>query len=484
MAKVLLIYPYMRTITPLFPYSLLPIAGKLLQEGHEVRILDAQVEELCDVDPAGFDVVGISTLSGYQIAGALEAADYVRARAPRATLVWGGVHPSIAPEQTVMNPRVDVVVRGEGELTLLALLDALDSGRSLEQVNGLTLLVDGEVLHTPDAPFLDMDSLPFSDYSLIKIERYHHYTGSPSWVFYESSRGCPNNCGFCYNLTVHKRKWRQKSVPRVLDELAYIKDTLGPDSIFPIDDNFSVSKRRVEAIAAGMTDRDLVFDWPMNSRFDYAQSYDDDFLATLKRSGCTHISFGGESGSARMLDKMCKGITPDMMRGTAALLRRNDIETGVMFMAGFPGELDEDLTATLDLIDELVEIYPKLEPRITIYTPFPGTTLYGEAIAGGFRDPGSLEGWSRFGYGLVENCAWLDRPRRGVLRTIALLSMFDFTARRHKSSRLFSDRPALAIVHRIYSADARWRWRHRFFRMAPEWRLLDLVLKRMKLWHR
>ena len=185
-----------------------------------------------------------------------------------------------------------------------------------------------------------------------------------------------------------------------------------------------------------------------------------------------------------MLDRMCKGITPEMMRATASLLRRNDIETGVMFMAGFPGELDEDRTATLDLIDELVEIYPQLEPRITVYAPFPGTALYGEAIAGGFRDPGSLEGWSRFGYGLVENCPWLDRRRRGALRTVALISVFDFTAVRHKSKRLFPDRPALSIVHRLYSADARWRWRHRFFRLAPEWRLLDVVLKRLKLWHR
>jgi radical SAM superfamily enzyme YgiQ (UPF0313 family) len=484
MAKVLLIYPYMRVITPLFPYSLLPIAGKLREAGHEVRVLDAQVEELRDVDPAAFDVVGISTLSGYQIAGALKAAAYVRERAPGATLVWGGVHPSLAPAQTVMDPLVDVVVRGEGELTLLALLQALDAGRSLQEVSGLTLLLDGEVLHTPDTPFLDMDSLPFSDYSLIKTERYPHYAGSPSWVYYESSRGCPNNCGFCYNLTMHKRKWRSKSVSRVLDELAYIKDTLGPDSIFPIDDNFSVNKQRVELIASGMAERGLVLAWPMNSRFDYAASYDDEFLQTLRRSGCTQISFGGESGSARMLDKMCKGITPEMMRRTAVLLKRNEVESGVMFMAGFPGERDEDLRATLDLIDELVDIYPLLEPRITIYTPFPGTALYGEAIAGGFRDPGSLAGWSRFGYGLADNCAWLDRRHRDMLRTIALLSVFDFTARRTKSRRLFSDRKALSLVHRLYSADARWRWRHRFFRLAPEWRLLDLALKRLKLWHR
>jgi len=484
MSDVLLIYPHMRMLSPLFPYSTLPLAAVLLEAGHEVTILDAQVQDLSEVDPRGFDVVGISTLTGYQIAGALKAAARVRERAPDALLVWGGVHPSLTPEETVRHPLVDVVVRGEGERTLLNLVAAHEKGAPLSEVTGLTMLEDGEVIHTGDTPMIDLDELPFLPYHLIRKERYPHYTGDPSWMFYETSRGCPHNCGFCYNQTVQKRKWRSKSVPRILDELEHILDTMGTDSVMPIDDNFCVSRRRVEEIAGGMIERGRVFDWPINSRFDYAVDYDDEFLGLLKRAGVTHISFGGESGSERVLEKICKGITPDMMRRSVKKIRDNGLECAVMFMAGFPSETDEDLDETMDLIDELVGIDPELQPRITIFTPFPSTAMYEDAIAHGFTEPGSLEAWSRYGYGIVDNCPWLDSSHKRKLRTIALVSVFDFKAPRIKSSRLFNNRKFIALAHRAFSASARVRWRHRFFRFAFEFRALDVVLKSLRLWHR
>ena len=484
MADILLIYPHMRMLSPLFPYSLLPLAAVLLEAGHQATILDAQVQDLSQVDPGGFDVVGISTLTGYQIAGALKAAAYVRERAPGALIVWGGVHPSLTPAETASHPLVDIVVRGEGERTLLNLVTALDSGLPVRQVSGLTLLEEGAVVHTGDTPFIDLDELPLLPYHLIKPELYPHFTGDPSWMFYETSRGCPHNCGFCYNQTVQKRKWRSKSVPRVLDELEYILDTMGPDSVMPIDDNFSVSKRRVAEIASGMIERGRVFEWSINSRFDYAVDYDDDFLALLKHAGVTNISFGGESGSEQILDKICKGITPDMMRKSVRNIKGSGIECAVMFMAGFPQETDEDLNATMDLIDELVTIDPELQPRITIFTPFPSTTMYEEARAYGFKEPASLEEWSRYGYGVVNNCPWLDAGHKRLLRTIALVSVFDFKAPRRKSDRLFKGRRFMSLAHRAFSASARFRWKRRSFHFAPEFRMLDMLLKWLRLWHR
>lgn len=484
MAKVLLIYPHMRMLSPLFPYSLLPLAGSLLEVGHEVKILDAQVQDLSEFDPSGFDVIGISTLTGYQIEGALRAAEYVRSSAPAALLVWGGVHPSLTPAETIRHPLVDAVVRGEGERTLLNLVEAYEKGFPLRDVAGLTLLEDGEVFDTGDTEFIDLDELPYLPYHLIKKERYPHFKGDPSWVFYETSRGCPNNCAFCYNQTVQKRTWRCKSVSRVLDELEYILDTLGVDSVWPIDDNFSVSKKRVTEIARGMIERGRVFEWPLNSRFDYAVGYDAEFLGLLKRAGVTTISFGGESGSQSMLDAMCKGITPDMMRQSVRTLQENRIKCGVMFMAGFPGETDDDLNATLDLIDELMVIDPELEPRITIFTPFPSTEMYRDALDNGFREPGSLEAWSKFGYGIVDNCPWLDTRHKRVLRTIALVSVFDLKTPGIKSGRLLKGRRFMSLAHRLLSVSARFRWKHRFFGFAPEFRLLDLVLKSLRLWHR
>lgn len=480
MANVLLIYPDWRVVTPLFPYSLLPIAGVLLEAGHQVRVLDARVEELSTVDPETFDIVGITSISGYQVAGGLAAARYVRKRVPAVPIVWGGVHASSAPEETIRHPLVDIVVRGEGERTFLNLIDALDKNTSLHEVTGLTFIEDGEVVSTEDTPFIDLDETPFLPYHLVNMELYPHFARKPSRAFYESSRGCPNNCGFCYNRAMHKRKWRPKSATRVLDELEYISDLLKPDFICQMDDNFSVSKKRVQEIASGMIERGIRCEWPMYSRFDHAVNYDSEFLKTLKESGCTSMSFGGESGSQRILDWMCKGITPDQMRETAALLKKYDIGCGVMFMAGFPDETDDEFRATLDLIDELVAIYPKLEPKLTIYTPFPGTALYQDAIEHGFKEPGSLEAWGNYRYGVVDNSPWLKGRRRSTLRTACFLSVTDFTARGLKSTR-FKDKKLWYLAHRVLGVSARFRWKHKFFRFGYEFRLLDLVLKKMRL---
>lgn len=484
MARVLLVYPRMKTLAPRFPYSVLPIAGALIEAGHLVNILDAQVEDLSDVDPKEFDIVGISTYSGPQIGSAIETAAFVRQRAPDTLLVWGGVHPTITPHQTIMHPLVDVVVKGEGEQTLLNIIEAVESSTSLRNVPGLTFIDNGELVDTGNAEFIDLDSLPFLPYQLIKPDRYVHFKEKPSRVYFESSRGCPHNCGFCYNEAVHRRKWRYKSVSRVLDELEYIIDTLGVDEIWPSDDNFAVSKARVVEIARGKVERGLGFKWVMSSRFDYSARYDNEFLQLLKESGCDWLTFGGESGSQKILDMICKGISPEKMRETTKLLKASGIICGVNFMAGFPIETTDDLQLTFNLIDELVSIDPELEPGITIYTPYPGTPLYPEALSRGFKEPCSLEDWGKCSFGVVDNLPWLDRRRRNLVRTVGLLSSFGFTAPRYRRPRVLEGKKFLSLVYHFLSLSARFRWKHRFFSPAPEWRFLDWALKMFGFWER
>lgn len=484
MANVLLIYPAMRVLAARFPYSVLPIAGALLEAGHRVKILDEQVEDPSTVDPGSFDVVGISTYSGPQITGALKAAARVRERAPGKLIVWGGVHPTITPHQTIRHPLVDIVVRGEGEKTLLNIMQAIDGDRSLEEVPGLTLMRDGQIVDTPDVEFIDLDSLPFLPYHLIKPERYIHFREKPTRVYFESSRGCPHDCAFCYNESVHRRRWRAKSVSRVLNELEYIIEYLGPDEIWPSDDNFSVDRKRVEEISRGKIERGLDFKWILSSRFDYAQKYDREFLELLKESGCDWLSFGGESGSQRILDMICKGITPEKMLSTVKHMKEFGLVCGVNFIAGFPGESQEELESTFDLIDRLVDIDKRLESGITIYSPFPETALYAKAVSGGFRDPGSLEKWGHFKFGVVDNLPWLDRRRRSLIRTVGLMASFDFTATRYRRRRILKGKLLKSLAYRIYNASARFRWRRRFFRPAPEWWLLDIALKYLGFWER
>ena len=484
MARILLVYPRMKVLAPRFPYSVLPIAGTLLEAGHLVTVLDTQVEELSDVDPKEFDMVGISTYSGPQITSAIETAAFVRQRAPNVLLVWGGVHPTITARQTALHPLVDVVVKGEGEQTLLNVIEAVENKTSLRNIPGLTFIDDGELVDTGIAEFIDLDSLPFLPYQLIKPDRYVHFKEKPSRAYFESSRGCPHNCGFCYNEAVHRRKWRSKSVSRVLDELEYMINTLGVDEIWPSDDNFAVSRARVAEIARGKIERGLGFKWVMSSRFDYAVRYDAEFLHLLRESGCYMLSFGGESASQRILDMICKGISPEKMRQATRLLRANELICGVNYMAGFPTETAEELRQTFDLIDELVSIDPALKPGVSIYTPFPGTPLYPEALSHGFKEPISLEKWGKFKYSVVDNLPWLERRCRNLVRTVGLLSGFDFTTARYRSRSILTGKKSLSLAYRFLNASARIRWRHKFFNPAPEWRLLDWALKLFGFWER
>jgi len=383
-----------------------------------------------------------------------------------------------------MHPLVDVVVRGEGERTLLTMINALEKSDSLRNIPGLPLIEDGEVVDTGYAEFVDLDSLPFLPYHLIKPDRYVHFKEKPSRVYFESSRGCAHNCGFCYNEAVRIKKWRFKSVSRVIDELEYIIDTLGVDEIWSCDDNFEVSKERVKQIAQGKIERGLGFKWVLSSRFDYAVRYDEEFLHLLRESGCYMLSFGGESASQRILDMICKGISPEKMRQATRLLQANDLICGVNYMAGFPTETAEELQQTFDLVDELVSIDPELEPGVSIYTTFPGTPLYPEAQSHGFKEPISLEKWGKFKYSVVDNLPWLERRCRNLVRTVGLLSGFDFTTTRYRSRSIPAGKRFLSLAYRFFNASARLRWRHKFFNPASEWRLLDWALKLFGFWER
>src|SRR5450756_2703781 len=145
--------------------------------------------------------VGITAMSGPQIRYGLEFARRVHAAKPHVPIVWGGVHPTLLPEQTVASDFVDVVVRGEAEQVVGPLADALAAGAPLDAVNGLTYKADGAIRSTPDADLIDLDTIPVElPYDLLELDRYP--TLQAGRVHIQTSRGCPSRCGFCYNLSL------------------------------------------------------------------------------------------------------------------------------------------------------------------------------------------------------------------------------------------------------------------------------------------
>lgn len=482
MAKILLLYPSMKLLGFRFPYSLLPLAAVLIEKGHDVRILDSQVEDYRLINPTKYDLVGISTLSGPQIKSALEMASYIRKKAPHIPLVWGGVHPTLTDKQTIQSEYVDIVCRGEGEQTLLELIDTLEQGKPLNRVRGLTFKgPDGNVIETPDREFINLNELPMLPYHLLKLERYSEFKRKPSIIYMESSRGCPHRCGFCYSVAMHKRKWRYKNAERVVDEMDFLLKNYKVDEIWFTDDEFAVNKKRVTAIANEIIKRGIKVRWVLSSRFDYAARYEKEFFDVLKSAGCFLFSFGGESGSQRILDLIKKDFTVDEVKKAVANLKENAIECGVNFMAGFPGETKNDILKTFSLIDDLAEIDPKIHvANISIFTPLPGTALYDVACQNGFKPPDSVEKWGDYRYNEVDNLPWISPEIKGLLKTISLLTRFDFVSENYRGAGILENKKILRVVHLILWKIANIRWKYKFFSIPIEWRIIDLGLKILK----
>ena len=250
---VLLVFPgKFKAPNPQVPLSLLYLASSLQEEGFAVRILDMRLEDYHHFEVGNPVFIGISCMSGLQIKYALDFARYARIMAPPSSIVWGGVHPTLLPEQTASNDYVDIVVRGEGELIIKDLANALALNKPLDDVAGITYNSNGLIKNNPDGKVIDLDSAPIAlPYDLLQMDRYPSVRSGRFHI--QTSRGCPHRCGFCYNSYFNKNKWRGKSAKRVLDEVEYIlKNFPYVKIIDPIDDNVFVDKKRVEEICHGL----------------------------------------------------------------------------------------------------------------------------------------------------------------------------------------------------------------------------------------
>jgi anaerobic magnesium-protoporphyrin IX monomethyl ester cyclase len=313
-SEVLLVFPGRhRAPDPQVPLQLLYVASALQLAGYEVRIVDMRLEDYRRVDIGDPVFVGVTCMSGPQIRYGLEFAKKVRAARPGLPIVWGGVHPTLLPEQTAANALVDVVVRGEGEPVVGPLADRLAAGEQLDDVRGVTFRRDGSMTSTPDADLIDLDGIPIElPYDLLRLESYPTLQAGRAHI--QTSRGCPSRCGFCYNTGFNKRRWRGKSPQRVVDEMTYVLRRFPWVRIIdPVDDNLFVDKKRMAAICEEILQRDIRVAWRANCRFDYLARYDEEFVSLLEKAGCMELDFGGESGAERLQELVCKDVTAEQI---------------------------------------------------------------------------------------------------------------------------------------------------------------------------
>lgn len=201
----------------MLPMSLLALASPLETAGFQVEIIDQRVEDdwkemfKKSINNSNVLMVGISVMTGYPIKGALDCSRFIRSLNKDITIVWGGVHPTLMTEQTLSSELVDIVVTGEGEESIVELANALGSGSGLDEINGINFKKDGKIIcNTPSEP-IDLETSQAPAYHLVDIDSYL----STPWkseskrpLAFFTSRGCSWRCGYCYNLTFNRRRWR------------------------------------------------------------------------------------------------------------------------------------------------------------------------------------------------------------------------------------------------------------------------------------
>jgi len=263
--------------------------------------------------------------------------------------VVGGPEPAAYVDEYLQRGS-DIVVFGEGELTLEELIPALRLGNceALSAIDGIAFHdEDGQLRRTPPrVQIRDLDGQPWPDRELIDIDRYvetwrsHHGTGSVSLI---TARGCPYRCRWCSHEVFGKTHRRRKPA-LVVDELEWLLDRYAPDIAWIADDVFTIHPGWLSQYAAEMKRRSLKIPFECISRADRLNAQVADHLAEL---GCFRIWIGSESGSQRILDAMERGVTVEQVQSAVSLCKARGIQTGMFLMWGYAGEELEDIEATI-----------------------------------------------------------------------------------------------------------------------------------------
>jgi len=347
-----------------------------------VGIVDANVLNLKPEDIASYvtnaDVVGLTAMTP-TINAAINIACQLKQANPKLIIILGGAHATLLPEETLnAAPQIDVIVRGEGEQTIIELLQALECKQLLDDIVGISYRRNGEIISTAArSANADLNSLPFLAYHLLPRHRYKPYPPygrALPFVTFITSRGCPYRCTFC-SKPAFGNKFRGQTPERVVEEVAYYRERFGVKEIAFYDDIFTLNKKRAHAIADEMIKRGLKICWTCEARVNLV---DKELLHHMKQAGCYAIAYGIESASQEILDTLKKDITLDQVEEAVHITRAVGLQTIGYFMIGSPGETPETIVKTIEFAKKL-----KLgSAQFAITIPYPGSELYSLYLKG------------------------------------------------------------------------------------------------------
>ncbi|MFC1489754.1 B12-binding domain-containing radical SAM protein [Candidatus Latescibacterota bacterium] len=328
---------------------------------------DMVLQDIIDFQP---DIIGITSMT-QNFWRAKEIINVLKAGC-NSKIIVGGIHATVASSEVLSETGADAVCVGEGEFTFKEYIEANIAGNGYENIKGL-ISKDNKTLQ-PRELIKDLDSLPFPAYHLMpKADLYLMPIGTRGALLKEkrvdvmTGRGCPANCIYCGSKAIFGRKVRRRSVDSVIKEIELRISQFGNVSFLFGDDTFTNNKPWVMEFCKRI--KEFKVSWACQTRGDRIT---EEIAKALKESGCRHIDIGVESGSPTILEILKKGVKREQYIETFRILRKYKIKTGATFILGTPGETEELLEETKDLIRII-------KPNFSLFfylSPYPGTELF------------------------------------------------------------------------------------------------------------
>jgi anaerobic magnesium-protoporphyrin IX monomethyl ester cyclase len=370
--------------TPDPPLGLMILSACATRAGYSVQILDPNHDDtvfLRDVLSFKPDIVGYSLLTT-QISRARSIHAMIRAALRDCITIAGGIHPTALPEWTLRSLGLDYAVIGEGELTFIDLLNAIESGQDPAGLPGTATLRDNRFIQGPSRPLIrDLDAIPLPDRDSLAFKRYLRPPGNIRGKYLRratsiiTSRGCPFGCVFCSSHGIFGRTIRRRSIENVMQEIHLLIDTYNIDGLWFLDDTLLESPDWLEDLCGELKRTGLP--WACQA---HVRRADEHLFRVMKESGCRQVEFGVESGSEKILQYLRKGCDPDDVRRAFAICRKTGIRTLANFMIGVPGETKQDADKSFRLAKEIKPDHVV----ITFVTPLPGSDLFDESLEKGW----------------------------------------------------------------------------------------------------
>lgn len=355
------------------PLGILYVAGYLEAHGVEVHVNDLNTARRGDppIRFENYDIVGIGTDTTRYLQAQKIAEE---ARKQGAIVLMGGPHPYYVAEEILRTSAVDYVVRGEGEETMLEIVQFIERGKDPAEIRGVSSLRNGIFHEVPPRPFNeDLDALPFPARHLVDMTRYPAQMGYRRITSMHTSRGCPAKCTFCSSSFNDGFRVRARSARSIVDEIQFLQSQYGFGAVAFMDDLFTLNPNRVLRVCHEILERKVDVHWWCFSRADTIKK-NEKMVEKMADAGCKTIFVGVESGDNRTLKQYHKGSKTQACHDAMDILKKYNIQVIASYILGAPEETVRQMIRTIRFAQQL----DTTAAQFTLLTPFPGTQLFEE----------------------------------------------------------------------------------------------------------